>query len=257
MLLSLAGLASAPAAAEEWDLCANRPGLASDGCVLPAGALQLETGLVSWTRDRADGVTATELSLAPSMLRWGVAAWVELRAAWSPLVRHRERGSGGHASLTGAGDLDLGAKARLTADDAPVRVALEPTLTVPVGSRAFSQGTWSLQVALPFDTDLGGGLYASATPQLAALADGDGRGRHPGGALAASLGAGLTERWSLAVDIAHDWDFDPAGTSRAAAVGLSSAWMATERLQLDAEAIAGIGGDAADLTLSAGFAFRF
>lgn len=256
-LLALLLSVAAPAGADEWDLCANRPGLASDGCVLPAGAVQLEASIAEWALDRRDGVRTTELSIAPMMLRAGLAGALEVRLAWTPHVRIVERFGGGRSTSSGAGDLVLGAKLRLTGDDSPVRLAFEPSLVLPTGGKAVSQGSWSAALALPFDTALGAILSLAVSPQVALVPDSDGHGRHAAASLAASLGASLTERWSAAFDLAHEEDFDPETPGRATIAGLSTAFMASRRLQLDAEFQAGLGGDAPDVALLGGFSYRF
>jgi hypothetical protein len=256
--LALAVLAflAAPAVAEDWDLCTNRPGLASDGCVLPLGAIQLEASVAEWSLDRRDGVRSSELAIMPLYLRAGVAPGLEANVAWSPYVRIEERDSSGRSSVAGAGDLSLGLKARLTPDDNPIRLAIQPQVTLPVGHRAVGDGDWSASVAAPFDTGLTDTLSLAVSPQFNWLADSDGRGHHPGLAIAASLGIAASDRLSFALDVAHEAAFDPAGTARATAAGVSAAWMATSRLQLDIEVGTGLGGEAPDLTLISGFAIR-
>lgn len=257
-LLAIAAISLAsPTGAQDWDLCANRPGLASDGCVLPAGAVQLEASIAEWALDRRHGVRTSELSVAPMMLRAGLSGALELRLAWTPYVRIVERGGGERFASSGAADLGLGAKLRLTADDAPLRIALEPSLVLPIGGEAVSQGRWSAALALPMDTALGETLSLAVSPQITLVPDADGHGRHAAASLAASLGASLTERWSAAVDLAHEEDFDPGTPGRATMAGLSTAYMASRRLQLDAEVQAGLGGDAPDIALLGGFSYRF
>lgn len=252
VLLTLA----APAAAEDWDICSNRPGMASDGCVLPLGALQVEASLAEWSLDRRDGVRTSELALMPVYLRAGVARGLEVNAAWSPYLRISERDSSGRTIVSGAGDLGLGLKARLTGDDAPLRIAVQPQVILPVGDRDVGDGDWSASIAVPLDTSLSDAVSLAVSPQFNWLADSDGRGHHPGVAIAASLGVAPAHRLSIALDLAHEADVDPAATSRATAIGLSGAWMATRRLQLDVEIDAGISGQAPDLVLISGFALR-
>lgn len=69
-LLLVSARAETAAAADP--ICADRPGKANPTCTVPAGMIQIETGLADWTRDDADGSSAEALVLGATALKYGL-----------------------------------------------------------------------------------------------------------------------------------------------------------------------------------------
>ena len=95
------------------------------------------------------------------------------------------------------------------------------------------------------------------TPELDWNADADGRGHHAGMAQVASLGWQANDRLTLSADLWHQWDWDPAGTTRQASADGAVAYLLSKDLQLDAGANFGLNRETPDVELYAGVATRF
>jgi len=251
--------ASLPAyAADGQPICADRPGVATSSCTVGAGVVQFESALVDWTRDRAGGSTSEELSLAQASLTFGVTDRLHLDVGISPHVRSRLREAGETERVSGVGDMVLAAKYRLTADSAPVQVAIRPFVKVPTAKRSLGNGEVEGGVIVPVDFDLAvPGLSLTFAPELDVNADGDGSGHHLATGQVASLGIELTTRLSAAAEIWAYWDFDPGETVRQYGLSGSLAYLVSNDLQVDAGANVGLNRDTPDLQLYSGIAFRF
>jgi hypothetical protein len=178
-LLAALALAS-PAAAQERELCADRPGLGAPPCIVDKGRVLVETGLAGWTRNDDGAVRADTLAIADSFVRIGVSDTVEAQIGWTPYARQRrrDRAGGGATTRDGVGDVLLGLKANLAnPDGSGFSIAVQPGVTLPVGSDGIGAGDWSAALLVPLSYDLAG-VSLQATPQVYAATDADGSGRH-------------------------------------------------------------------------------
>ena len=246
----------APGGVSAADFCADRPGLSTGTCVVPRSEWQVETEVASWSIDRRAGVRTTQTAVASTMLRIGIAPKAEIRLSFDPWIEQRTRGDGQRDRARGSGDLVIGVKQRLTNDQARLAVALLPQLKLPVARKPIGNRRFEVGLLAPLTTDLAGGWALTLTPESNWLADSDDHGHHLQAAMTGSIGKSVDDRTSIAIDIGWARDFDPSGHASSASAGLSLAWMATPTLQLDGAVTTGLGGDAADLGLSFGFAYR-
>src|SRR5262245_11489942 len=121
--MSLLLVAAAAAAAETPPICTDRPAKANAVCTVPAGKLQIESGLVGWSLTKVDGTRTTVLTVAPVTAKIGLTHTSDLQVSWTPYARMQVSGSG---SVSGIGDVTLRYKQRLTSDNAPVQVGVIP-----------------------------------------------------------------------------------------------------------------------------------
>jgi hypothetical protein len=250
-------LASAtPSLAAEAELCANRPGLASDPCVVEAGRVQLEFSFVDWSRTRnADGVER-ERSLLPFELRVGMGGKTEVGASLELLLRSSLRQDGTVERTHGAGDLTLSLKHVLTPDNSKVAVAAQTFVTLPTGSDLFTAGRVGGGVVLPMSLE-SGSVSLILAPEADLLPNSDEPGRHLRGALAGAVWLTLNDRLSVGMDALFARERDGDERSREAQVGLAAAFLATPNLQFDVEVDAGFARSSPDLALITGVAIRF
>ena len=252
LLLALA----TPAAAAEADLCANRPGLASDPCVVGSGRVQLEFSLVAWSRSRKGDEVERERSLLPVELRVGLDPRTEVSVALEPALRSSVRAQYITERARGVGDLTFTLKHVLTPDTADVAVAALSFVTLPTGSGPFTAGRVGAGLLLPMGTELGPVSLALA-PEVDLLPNSDRPGRHLRGALAGAAWLSLDERLSVGVDALVARERDGAERYREAQVGLAAAFLATPDLQFDVEVDAGLARSSPDLAVITGVAIRF
>ncbi len=249
--LIAAGLAAAtPARAAHDPICADRPGKASATCTAPAGHLQLETGLADWTLERSHGHEETTLIIGATAIKYGLSERSHIELDVTPFVRASGR--------SGFGDVDVRWKQRLTADDAPVEVAVYPFVKLPTARHALGNGKVETGLAVPIDFAIPKTkLSLALTPEFDWLADGEGHGRHAAMAQVASLGWQVDARWNLSAELWGQWDWDPAGTVRQASADGAVAYLVREDLQLDAGVNLGLSKNTPDIAIYAGAAKRF
>jgi hypothetical protein len=223
--------ASADAPSDGRDFCAQRPGRVTPACVIDAGRLQIETGLVDAVFQHSDGIHADVYSVGGTELRLGVSRRVELEAYWTPLVVTHITGQP-HES--GTGDSSLAALIALTdPDKAGVAVSIQPYVTLPTATRGLGAGGWTGGVRLPISVPLADGFSLGLTPEVDVLRNFGGGGTHTAWIAAASLSRGFgpltlgAEIWAQAEDY-------PTGIIRRATADLIGAYMVGKTLQLDA-----------------------
>jgi hypothetical protein len=260
MLLALFALAMAapahaqPAAEEEPEICADRPGLASSTCIVAPRRVQVELA-IDWSF-QDDGDTRTDILLAgDTVVRVGVDERTEVQFGWTAFGRVRERAAGLVTSDDSVGDAFLGVR-RTLYETEKMAVALQGRFSLPIGGSAIGAGDWGAELLLPFTFAVGESELA-LTPSIAAAPDADRRGRHLAYGLTVGFGFNLSKRLSAVVDLAIARDEDPLGHTTEALAAFALAYLVNPSLQLDAGAVIGLNEDSADLELYLGAAQRF
>lgn len=141
---SLAALALSAAAAAP--ICTDRPAKASVVCTVPAGMLQIESGLAGWGLATVAGTRSTILTVAPTTAKLGLTGTSDLQVSVTPYAEARVRGGG---SVSGIGDVVLRYKQRLTGTDAPIEFAVIPVVKVPTAARGLGNERVEGGVAVP------------------------------------------------------------------------------------------------------------
>ncbi len=256
----LAGLMLAvPAAAQERDLCTDRPGLGTPACTVEPGRVVIEAGVADWTREH-DATTRTDtLTDADLLLRVGIAEHAEVQLGWTPLGHERERDADRQVThATRAGDVTLGFKANLEhPDGSGVAVALLPMVSLPVGRRPIGAGTWGAGLRVPVSIQLADTVYLDLTPEADAAVDEAGGGRHLayGSAGGVQMGLGRTVTLSLEGQVMRDRD--PEGHETIALASTALTWQPRDGLQLDIGAARGLNHASPDVEVYVGVSRRF
>ena len=155
---ALALLITLPAAAQ--NISTDRPDFGVSTSVVPPMTFQVETGLKRLNRDTGDLDQFFE-----TLLRFGLAEPVELRAGWAGIQRQKRTRD---RTISGSGDLTFGAKLALSEGRGIVPAAAAAlSMTLPSGDQAFSSGETVpqaiLALAWPLNMDysltLNGGSY--------------------------------------------------------------------------------------------------
>jgi Putative MetA-pathway of phenol degradation len=249
---------SCAAAADEQPICADRPSKSTGPCTVPAGKWQIETGLVDWTRDKSDGVRTDTTVWGGSGIKYGVSDKADLELWVTPLVTERIHGQGVHEHHSSFGDTLLRVKYRLTKDDAPAQVALDPFVKLPTANHHLGNGKVEGGLLVPMSVQLGKGpLTLSLDPELDLLADADGHGRHLATQQVVNLGVQVNEQLSLSTEVWAQWDWDPAGTGKETSADISAAYLVGKDMQLDAGANFGLNKQTPDVELYTGVSVRF
>ncbi|MGZ6039905.1 MAG: transporter [Phenylobacterium sp.] len=251
--------AAAPAAADApsdglRDFCAQRPGRATPPCVLDAGHLQIETGLVDAVFQHSGGAHDDLYAIAGTELRWGVARRVEMEASWTPWVVEQSRGQ---PRQSGTGDASLGVLAALSdPDKMGIAVSAQGFVTLPTATHGLGAGGFTGGVRLPVAVPLADGLSLGLTPEVDVLRNAGGGGTHAAwiGAVSISRGFGPL---TLGAELWGQVEDDPAATVRRATADLTAAYMVGKTLQLDAGANFGLNRQTPDAELYVGISKRF
>lgn len=260
LVLAAALVAPAAAGAQDARFCPNRPDLGASACTTDPGRLLVELSGVDW--ERSDTVDAREDRVAAGDLlaRLGVGPRTEVQLSWAAYnrVRTRDKATGSIDTVTGTGDIRLGVRQNLRNPDGDgLSFAVEPFVTLPVGTDGIGAGDWSAGMVLPVAYDLGNRFGLSFTGTLQAAVDEDGQGRHFLGDATLGLGYDLSETVSAVGEIAVTRDDDPLEPRTEWVGALSFAWQPRPNRQIDVLAVAGLNRDAPDFRLVVGGAVRF
>ena len=248
----------AVAQADEQPICATRPGKSTAPCTVPAGHLQLETGLADWSVQNAGGERDTSLVIGETTFRYGLTDRSEISLDVTPWQRSTSRAGGTHDSTSGFGDLVASYKQGLTSPDAPLQLALMPSVKIPTANHSVGNGKWEGGLAVPILYAIGKSPFSiNLTPEVDWVADGDGHGHHAAMAQVASLGWQVNDKLSLSGEVWGQWDWDPAGTTRQYSADGSVAYLVNNDLQLDAGANFGLNRNTPDVELYGGISKRF
>jgi hypothetical protein len=259
-ILAMALLCSAAAAraADQEPICADRPGKANPTCTVPPGMVQVETGLVGWTRDRSGGVSADEFDLGATAAKFGLTDRLHIEFDLPAYINVHVRGGGFSDRASGFGDSGVALKYRVTGDDAPVQIALYPFVKIPTAKHSLGNGKVEGGMALLADGGIPGSRAGwNVAPEIDLVADADGHGYHLAMVQAVSVGLQVTDRLNISGDLWGAWDFGPAGTTRQYSIDAAVAYLLSNNVQLDAGVNLGLNRNTPDLEVYSGIAFRF
>jgi hypothetical protein len=219
--------------------------------------IQVESGLVDWTRDQADGLEADSLVLGATAFKYGLSDRWHIEVDVAPYVGTRVRGGSLHQSDSSFGDLTFRSKYRLTSGDG-VQVALLPFVKIPTANSSIGNRKVEAGLALPIDYSIPNSPFSVALgPEIDWLADGAGSGHHAAMVQVVGVGVQVAPRLTLGADLWGQWNWDPAGTGKQATADGSVAYLVSDSVQLDGGANFGLNRQTADVELYAGVSKRF
>lgn len=241
----------------ETPICTDRPTKANAVCTVPVGKWQLESSAASWSRTEADGAETKVLTLGSSVVKIGLSDRSDLQVGFTPYVHSETRAGGIISTASGAGDLTVRYKHRLTPDEARVQVALIPFAKLPTADGDIGNGKVEGGLAVPISISTGGPVSVVLGPEVDLLADADGEGRHLALVNLVNVSAPVAKGLTLYGELWTMTNFDPADNVTQASANAALAWLASDRVQLDMGANVGLTRHTADLELYAGASVRF
>lgn len=254
--LVIAGLATPALADDLRDFCPNRPGKGSPACILDQGHWQVEGDAVDYARDRQNGVVTTDTSVADFQVRYGLSKRSELQLSWAPFLSEHVTGAG---RTSGSGDATLALRWALTDPDGKgPQVAVQPFVTAPVGSSAFTNDNWTGGLGLPIAVPVSDGVSLGLFPQWSRVPNASGHGDHDAWSGAAGLGFSAGP-FGYGVELWGAVDDDPAGKTRQGSFDVTGTWqpMALTDTQLDAGINFGLNRNTPGHEIYLGLARRF
>jgi len=149
LLIGLLALIATPAvqAQELKPICPDRGAI--QACTLDAGHLELEMSLADWVSD-----SSHTLLLGDTVVRLGLNDTTEIQLGISPWV-HKAWG-------VGHSDLKLTLRHRLATG--PISLAIQPMITLPVGSKKLTQGHIGAGIAMSATWDVNPNTQFYLTP---------------------------------------------------------------------------------------------
>jgi hypothetical protein len=253
-------LSSAPVLAQQKGddapICTDRPGKGNGACTVPAGAVQIETDILNWTRMTEGGTRTDTILYTNPVLKFGISDSADLQINIVPYEEVRTRTGGTTDRIGGVGDLFVRYKQRLTGASAGTQVALLPFVKLPTARSGLGNGKVEGGLAVPVNINLPQGFTLNFSPEADLLEDGDNSGRHINLQNIVNVGKQVG-KVTLAAEIWGAQNFDPAGTVQQYSVDLMATWLARRTLQFDVGANFGLNRATPGLQLYVGASTRF
>lgn len=250
-------LALAVAAAPLPPICTERPGKANSVCTVPAGHVQVETGLADWSLTKTSGVRTEFVSLGSTFVRLGATDFSEVQVGLSPWSRATFKSGGSRMHVQGFGDVTVRYKQRLTGKDAAMQVGLVLFVKLPTAAHNVGNGMLEGGLAAPISFNLTQSVGATLGPELDVLADADGGGHHAAIVNLINVGAPIAPHLTLSGELWTNLNFDPSGTVKQASADTGLAYAVSNDVQLDAGANFGLTRATPDVEFYAGISTRF
>ena len=187
-----------PAGGSAQDINPDRPDLTTGAEVVPAGGLQLETGL-EYDYTRVGGRPNERQLSVQATLRLGLTPALEVSLDGVPFVWLRDGDD-----HTGSGDYTLGLKYRFLApssDGTGPALGLNPYVKLPTASEPIGSGRPDFGVLLLMTLGLPWGLSLDANAGVAAIGQRRPDGFIPQGIVAASLSWAVTKQLSTITEL--------------------------------------------------------
>ena len=237
-------------------ICTDRPTKANATCTVPEGTWQLETDIGNATHDAHGGDSTDTLYFLNPYLKYGIGAHTDIEVNWSPAIRVRTKEDGERQTTNGAGDLYVRLKTALYSGDV-FSVSIIPFVKAPTASHNIGNGRWEGGVALPMSAAVGGGFTLTVGPELDALADADGQGRHLSVTNLVNIAHSLTNKLAVAVEYWQQANHDPAGHVKQKSGDIAFTYLVNPNFQLDLGANMGLNEATPDHQLYAGLSYRW
>jgi hypothetical protein len=182
-------------------LSTDRPDQTEGPFTVDAGHVQVEMGIVGFTRDVEGGERREDWGFAATNIRVGLLEQLDAHVLFDALVLTRvEHPDGGSTRGVGFGELTTRAKWNLWGDDGGhTALALLPFVQWPLAASDAREGAWKGGLIVPFAVELGRGWDAGAQSEVDLVEDRDG-GVDMEFANSLVLGRGLGERLAFYVE---------------------------------------------------------
>lgn len=237
-------------------ICTDRPTKANATCTVPEGMWQLETDVGNYTRDAHGGGSAETLYFVNPTLKYGIGSHTDIEVNWAPDIRVRTNDDGRHHTTSAAGDLYVRLKTNLYTGDI-FSASIIPFVKAPTASHDIGNGRWEGGVAVPMSAAVGGGFTVTLGPELDALADADGHGRHLSVTNLVNLSHALTSKLSVAVEYWRGDNHDPSGHFMQESGDIAFVYVVNPDLQLDLGANMGLNQATPDTQMYLGLSYRW
>jgi len=240
------------------DMSTDRPDKTESPYTVDAGRIQVETDLMAYTRDAADGRTLETLDVLPINIKVGLTHRSDIQFVYGGYSAARLDGGGTPSQRdSGFGDLVVRYKYNVWGNDGGrTALAVMPFVTLPVSTLAGAVDDVEGGLIVPLAIELGNGLGLGLMTEIDLRRVESGRGYAPSFINSATVGFELTKKLGAYAEIYTERSSDDgAQTIVTADFGLT--YGVTEHMQLDAGINIGLSEAADDLNVFAGLSRRF
>jgi hypothetical protein len=209
-------------------LCPDRPTKSTGPCTVDAGHVQIESDIVNTTFQRTGGVTTDTYLFTNPTVKLGLNNTIDVELTIAPVQTVVTHDHGADSSLTGVGDLYGRVKWNLLGDDGgDLSMALAPYVKLPTARHGVGDGAVEEGVVAPISVNLPAGWSVTLDPEIDALKNQDGNGRHANYAGLLSFSHPISKTLTGSAEIWGDLNDDPTGVVRQYSFDLALAWIPT------------------------------
>lgn len=246
----------------ERGFCTDRPTKSTGTCTVDAGHWQIESDVFNTTFDRSFGADTNTFLYTNPTLKLGVTntADVELNIVPFEQIDVKDRATGARSHTRGVGDLFARMKVNLIGDDGgDLAIALAPFVKAPTATGGVGNGAVEAGLIVPIQVNLPAGWSLTMDPEIDALKDAVGDGRHVNLAGLLSFSHAVSKTVTLSVEAWSDINIDPQATVRQYSFDLGAAWIPQSRpnFQLDGGVNIGLNSVTPGLQAYLGVSQRF
>lgn len=240
-------------------ICTDRPTRASVACTVPAGAFQLESDLIDWTRQTLDGVRTDTILYTNPTLKYGVGRHTDFEVNIAPYETVRTRDADGSVTTDGGvGDLFVRVKQKLTVDRSKTQVSIIGSVKAPTAGSVVGNGQWEGSLALPVNIPLPAKFTLTTSPELDISANqGEIDGYHLELVNLVNLAHPVGKNATVYAEFWTKESFEPRQNNQQYSADLAASYQLTKTLQLDAGAYFGLNRETPGLQLYTGVSARF
>jgi hypothetical protein len=233
---------------------------ASSPFTVDEGRIQIEIGAAQFTRerrtaDRADPTRET-LGFASLSVRLGLGSRMELQVVHDGRIRieERDRTTGDRTRVAGLGDVTLRFKTNLLGnDEGRLGVGAMPYVKLPTAAQGIGNDELEGGLLLPLEYELSGEWSVGMVTELVVVRNAADTGYRSSWLTAATVNRLVGARGEVFAEVAAE-----VGEGRPAlSFNTGVAYAISEDLQLDFGANFGLTRAADDLTVFAGFSWRY
>ena len=186
---------------EMREMSTDRPDTTESPNTVDAGHWQLEMSFFDYSRDHADGIRSQAWGFGLVNLKVGLWNHTDFQMVFDSYTR--EKSTGPHLSerASGFSDVTLRLKTNLWGDDGGVTaLAVMPYVKIPTGTD-LSNDVWEGGLIVPLGISLNDRVWLGIMAEADLVHDEDAGGHEWEFLHSATAGIGLTERWSLYVEL--------------------------------------------------------
>ena len=197
-------------------ICTDRPTKSTFACTVPDGKVQIESDLFNWSTVSTNGTRTDAYLVTNPTFKYGLTGSTDIEANIVPyeVVDTRVPG-GGHASVSGTGDLYLRVKQRFTDATGKAQFSLIPYVKVPTAPNGIGNRQWEAGLIAPINYSAPKNVTLTVVPEVDILANGaDPGARHAQFQGVLNLGFQIDSTVTLYTELWTAQNFDPAGTVR-------------------------------------------